>query len=182
MSDSEHRVREDAGVSSLEPQSSKSFNRFVKDLDPPMFVVTTAAHDDGERSGCLIAFATQVSVDPPRFLACLSEKNHTYEVAGRSDLLAVHTLAPSRQDLAALFGEETGDEIDKFERCRWSPGPAGVPLLADAQKVFVGRVLERTDFGDHVGHLLEPVEVEVDGEGGTLEFQQVKDLHPGHEA
>ena len=163
-----------------EPQSAKSFNRFVKDLDPPMFVVTTA--DAEERSGCLIAFASQVSVDPPRFLACLSKKNHTCGVAARAELLAVHTLDPTRDDLAKLFGEETGDEVDKFERCAWTAGPEGVPLLDEAQKLFVGRVLDRIDFGDHVGHLLEPVEVEVGADGETLEFQQVKDLEPGHEA
>lgn len=180
-------MREDARVPQLEPQSSRSFNRFVKDLDPPMFVVTTVAPTEGiptdaERSGCLIAFATQVSVDPPRFLVGLSDKNHTCRVAARADLVAVHTLAPSRRDLAELFGEETGDEVDKFERCRWTPGPGGVPLLSDAQTVFVGRILERIDFGDHVGHLLEPVDVEIEDEGETLEFQQVKDLEPGHEA
>lgn len=167
-------------VTEPQPQSSASFNRFVKDLDPPMFVVTTASPE--ERSGCLIGFATQVSIHPPRFLACLSEKNHTYRVATRAELLAVHTLDPGQQDLAELFGEETGDEVDKFERCAWTPGPAGVPLLDDAQKLFVGRILERIDFGDHVGHLLEPIEIEVEAEGETMEFQQVKDLDPGHEA
>src|SRR5207248_6722269 len=32
---------------------------------------------------------------------------------------------------AALFGARTGDEVDKFTRCRWTSGPAGVPLLDD---------------------------------------------------
>ena len=46
-------------------------------LDYPMFVITVAA--GGERSGCLIGFATQAGVDPARFIVCLSDKNHTHE-------------------------------------------------------------------------------------------------------
>jgi hypothetical protein len=26
-------------------------------------------------------------------------------------------------ELAELFGGETGDEVDKFDRCEWRPGP-----------------------------------------------------------
>ena len=47
------------------------------------------------------------------------------------------------EDLVELFGGETGDEIDKFERCAWRPGPGGTPLLDGCPNRFVGRVLER---------------------------------------
>ena len=44
----------------MEPEAT--FNSLVGDLDYPMFIVTACA--DGERSGCLIGFATQASIDP----------------------------------------------------------------------------------------------------------------------
>ena len=65
-----------------------TFNSLVSDLDYPMFIVTACA--DGERAGCLIGFATQASMDPARFLVGLSQRNRTYRVGIRAQLLAVH--------------------------------------------------------------------------------------------
>lgn len=54
-------------------------NRWVGEIDYPMYIVTVAA--GAERSGCLIGFATQCSVDPLRFLVCLSDKNRTFRIS-----------------------------------------------------------------------------------------------------
>ena len=149
------------------------------ELDYPMFIVTVAA--GGERSGCLIGFATQGSIDPARFLICLSDKNRTYRVAQGADVLGVHVVPADRDDLAQLFGSFTGDDIDKFARCEWQEGPEGVPVLGGCPNWFVGRVLERLDVGDHQALLLEPVAVG-EGEPSQLSFHRAKRMEPGHEA
>lgn len=149
-------------------------------LDYPMFVVTTAG--DGQRSGCLVGFATQVSIDPPRLLVCLSVNNHTYQVARQASMMAVHTLDRHQLKLAALFGSTTDDEIDKFARCAWQPGPGGVPLLTDCSRWVVGPIIDRFAFGDHVGHLVEPTSAGRRDNSPVLTFQQVRRLPPGHPA
>src|SRR4051794_41781759 len=53
-------------------------HELIDELDYPMFIVTVAA--GGERAGCLVGFATQCSINPPRFLVCLSDKNRTFRV------------------------------------------------------------------------------------------------------
>src|SRR5919107_3798104 len=128
----------------------KTFTSLMGELDYPMFIVTTVA-DDGERSGCLIGFATQISINPPRFLTGLSNKNHTYRVSQRAEHLGVHFVPADGEDVAELFGGETGDEVDKFARCEWYEGPHGVPLVDGCPNRFVGRIIERVNFGDHVG-------------------------------
>jgi flavin reductase (DIM6/NTAB) family NADH-FMN oxidoreductase RutF len=158
-----------------------AFGRFVGGLDYPVFVVTAAA-PDGERAGCLIGFATQCSIDPPRFLACLSMKNRTFEVARQAECLAVHALAEDDRDAAELFGGETGDEVDKFARVRWHSGPGGAPVLDGADAWFAGRVLDVIDLGDHAGFVLEPVDAEADGGADgekLLTFQDAKDIDAG---
>jgi flavin reductase (DIM6/NTAB) family NADH-FMN oxidoreductase RutF len=160
--------------------TEESFQRLVAQLDYPMFIATVAA--DGERAGCLIGFATQCSIHPPRFLAGISDKNHTYRVAQGADAMGIHLVPEDATELAELFGGETGDDLDKFERCSWRPGPDGVPLLDDCPNRFVGRILERMDFGDHTGHLLEPVAAEADDESGQRGFHRAKRIEPGHEA
>jgi flavin reductase (DIM6/NTAB) family NADH-FMN oxidoreductase RutF len=159
---------------------TEEFDAFVAGLDYPMFVVTTA--HDGERAGCLVGFTTQASLDPPRMLVCLSVANHTYRVARDAELLAVHVLDRSEHDLAELFGGRTGDQVDKFEHCRWRAGPSGVPLLEDCPRRLVGRVLARQEYGDHVGHLLEPLSVEGAARTSALGFEQVADIDAGHHA
>jgi flavin reductase (DIM6/NTAB) family NADH-FMN oxidoreductase RutF len=158
----------------------EDFARLVGQLDYSLFIVT-AAHDD-ERDGCLIGFATQVSIDPSRFLVCLSVKNRTYRVAAQTGTLVVHPVPDDAEDLAVLFGGETGDEVDKFAQCGWEPGPDGAPVLSDVDTWFAGRVLGHIGFGDHVGFVLEPIEVRQAQTQDTLMFRRAKAIEPGHEA
>jgi len=159
---------------------SGGFAALMTSLDYPLFVVTAAA--GGERSGCLVGFASQVSIHPPRFLACLSKKNHTYDVALLADVLAVHVLEAEDRETAELFGGETGDEVDKFAAAAWRPGPDGVPVLEACRRWFAGRILDRVDFGDHVGFVLDPVAADVEGDDDQLTFQAARDIDPGHPA
>lgn len=158
----------------------ETFHSLVGELDYAMFIVTACA--EGERSGCLVGFATQASIDPARFVVGLSHENRTYRVALGAELLGVHFVPEDAGELAELFGGETGDEIDKFERTGWRPGPAGTPLLDDCPNRFAGRVLHRTDAGDHDLFLLEPVFAERGTEADEFKFHRAKRIDPGHDA
>ena len=160
--------------------AGETFSDLLGDLDYPMFIVTVAA--GGQRAGCLIGFATQGSIDPPRFLALISEKNRTFRVARDASALAVHLAPDDKPELAELFGSETGDEIDKFERCDWSEGPGGLPILDDCPSWFCGEVLERLDCGDHVGFLLEPFAAQRGHGDEPFPFHRAKRMEPGHPA
>lgn len=159
----------------------RAFEALAGGLDYPMFVVTTGRM--GAPAGCLVGFATQVSIEPTRFLVAISIKNHTYRVAAESDRLAVHVLDRTQHELAALFGEQTGDEIAKFDQCQWQPGPDGVPVLTDALGWFSGPIVERVPFGDHVGHVVAVDSGSApDDMADLLSFRDVRDLDPGHNA
>jgi flavin reductase (DIM6/NTAB) family NADH-FMN oxidoreductase RutF len=108
-------------------------------------------------------------------------KNRTYRVATGADVLVVHFVPQQADELAVLFGGETGDEIDKFARCEWRPGPSGAPVLAELEDWFAGRVLDRLPFGDHCGFLLEPIAGEAHRSGAPLTFRRAKWIEPGHE-
>src|SRR5918998_2707329 len=158
---------------------AKTFLQLAGSLDYPLFIVTAT---DGERQeGCLIGFATQTSFDPARFLACLSRANRTFRFAQDVDALAVHLVAHDAIELVELFGGETGDEVDKFEHCAWSPGPRGLPILDDCPSWLAGEIRARHDLGDHMGFLLEPFEARYEP-GDVVYFQRVKDVDPGHPA
>lgn len=155
-----------------------SFHRIVSALDYPMFLVTTATA--GERAGCLVGFVTQASMDPPRLLVCLSDANHTYATASRADHLIVHVLGEHNDDLARLFGERTGDEVDKFDRCVWRDGPGGAPVVAGTNGWIALRIVNRQVTGDHVAMLGDVVDAGHEAERPALGFQRVRRLEAGH--
>lgn len=158
----------------------EEFAGFTDGLDYPLHVVTTAsAH---ERAGCIVGFASQVSIRPPRMLVGISVENRTHTVVAQADLVVVHLLDARQHALAALFGGETGDEVDKFARCSWQSGPEGIPILDDCPRVLVARIIERFDLGDHTGLLLDPVSIEVRPGEPTLTLADLDDVEPGHPA
>ena len=160
--------------------ASAAFDDLMGRLSHPMAVVTTVA--DGERAGCLVGFHAQCGSDPPSYAVWSSKANRTFEGALRADTFAVHFLGRDDRDLAELFGHRTGDDVDKFERCSWHPGPGGVPLLDGVADRMVGRRLALDDVdADHVCLALTPVDATV-GEGPLMTLADVGDLQAGHEA
>lgn len=157
-----------------------AFHDLMGRLDTPMYVLT--ATDGTTRAGCLVGFATQVCIDPARFLVCVSDKNHTHAVAAVADTVAVHVLRREQHEVAETFGALCGAEVDKFARVAWRDGPGGVPVLDGCLGWFAGRVLDRVGLGDHTGLLVEPYDAEDGGDGEPLTLGDVRDLEPGHGA
>jgi len=145
----------------------------LDELDYPMFIATVPG------AGCLVGFATQCSIDPVRFLVCLSNKNRTYRLARDATHMGLHVVPEDRKDLAELFGGETADEVDKLAHVETKPGPGEVPLIAGCPYV-AGPVLDQFEAGDHVAFLLD-----VDAEEGAakpMRFKRARVIDPGHEA
>ncbi|OKK22097.1 flavin oxidoreductase [Streptomyces sp. CB00455] len=158
-------------------------HHFTDALDGPVYVVTAAAGQ--ERAGCLVGFASQCSIHPPRFVVWLSTANHTYRVAREAPYLTVHLLRRDQTELAELFGGETGDRVDKFARAAWRPGAEGSPVLAEAEIWFTGRVEGQIEGGDHVGFLLAPDREGPPVEGpppALLRYGDVRHMEAGHPA
>ncbi|MFR9787299.1 flavin reductase family protein [Streptomyces sp. MB22_4] len=151
---------------------------FLGRLDPDMCVVTAAA--GGERAGCLVGFASQCSIRPPRFAVWLSKANRTYRVARAAHCLAVHLLTRDQHALAELFGGETGDDTDKFVGLDCAQGSGGAVVLRDAAAWFVGEILHRVDGGDHVGFVLDPLEWGGGRSGDLLRLSDAVGIEAGH--
>jgi flavin reductase (DIM6/NTAB) family NADH-FMN oxidoreductase RutF len=150
-------------------------------FDAPVVVVTTSGAKN-VRSGCLVGFATQCSIHPPRFLVCLSVLNHTARIAEDAATLGVQVLGSEQSPVASLFGEETGEEVDKLARVPWRHGQLETPILVDCAAWMEGKILQRIPLGDHIGYLLEPVGGGLGPRSGVLLRSSVATLQPGHPA
>ena len=151
---------------------------FISQAENSLLVVTTA--NEEELAGCLVGFATQCSIQPPRFIVCVSKVNHTFFAIERSGSIALHLMREDQIQLASLFGEETGDTVAKFARCHWHFGLTGAPILDDCAAWVEGRIIHRFGAGDHEAILVQPL----DGGGDTghrvLTNQRSPQFQPGH--
>jgi flavin reductase (DIM6/NTAB) family NADH-FMN oxidoreductase RutF len=144
-------------------------------------VVTTSSVVD-EPSGCLVGFATQCSIVPPRFLVCISKINHTYVISEHSESVALHLIGRDQIELAGLFAETSGDTVDKFSHCRWHPGVTGAPVLFECAAWLEGIVVQRWSVGDHQALLVRPVAGGTGGHRDVLTIQTAPHFRPGHPA
>lgn len=157
----------------------KDLEPFFERVDYPYYLLTVRAPDE-EMSGCLAGFVSQCSIDPPNFVACISRLNHTLGVAVRSSAMGLHLLGQDQLDMARLFGEETGDVVDKFADVDWRIGTTGAPLLADVSLALEGTILGHFSVGDHEAFLVRAIRA-VGGPGrGLLTHRTSPTLHPGH--
>ena len=154
---------------------------FLDLIDYAYFVVTVRA-PDAEMSGCLAGFATQRSIDPPNFLVCISKVNHTLGVAERASGMGLHLLGEDQVDVARLFGEETGDLVDKFASVDWRLGSTGAPLLVETAVSMEGQILGHFSVGDHEAFVMRGVRAVAGEHAGLLTFRSAPKLHPGHPA
>lgn len=158
---------------------SRPFDELMASFEPAMTIVTTMA--GSERAGCLVGFQTQSSLDPERFVVCLSKANHTYRVGLRAEHFAVHFLSEDDLDMAELFGTLSGDRVDKFSRCESTSTPSGVPLIDRLPNRLVARRVALLDTGgDHVHVILAPLEVDCIAVFQPLRLSHVHHLKPGH--
>jgi flavin reductase (DIM6/NTAB) family NADH-FMN oxidoreductase RutF len=161
-----------------EPALRRRFDALLATLDAPLVVVT--ATDGRRRAGCLVAFHTQVSISPHRYLVALSARNHTAEVAAAAEHLAVHTIAADRRDIAERFGGRCSADDDTFAHVGWEPWDDGTPLLSDAAGWFIGRISERRSLGDHDGLLLDVRDVAPSSAAPLLSSRSLGRLPAGH--
>jgi len=159
----------------------EDLDAFFDTVDYPYYVVTVRT-PDGDMSGCLAGFVTQCSIDPPQFLVCISKVNHTLAVADRSPSMGLHLLGGDQLALARVFGEETGDLVDKFASVDWRLGATGAPLLVDSAVSLEGQVLGHFPVGDHEAFLIRGVRAVSGGHDGLLTHRSSPPLQPGHPA
>jgi flavin reductase (DIM6/NTAB) family NADH-FMN oxidoreductase RutF len=161
--------------------ADEAFDAVVASANAAMVVVTTAAGE--QRAGCLVGFHSQTSIEPRRYTVWLSKANHTYRVGLAAKHFAVHFLTDADRDLAEVFGALSGDDVDKFARCDWEPGPDGVPLLRRCpNRLVVARTTLLDDDSDHVAVSGRPIAAHSAGDFTPLRFADVHAVVPGHEA
>lgn len=113
---------------------------------PTGVTVVTTRDATGEARGFTANSFTSVSLDPPLVLVCLAKTAHSHTVFSEAPSFAIHVLSEAQKEVSSLFASKASD---KFERCQWTAGLGGVPLIQGSLAVFECTAHQYVDAGDH---------------------------------
>lgn len=115
-----------------------------------LYVVSAEA--DGQKAGCVINTATQVTAEPPRLMVAVHKDNVTTDVISRAGAFTV-TAIDMTADMPFIgnFGFRTSANYDKFEKYGCETSAVGSPYSPEhACALFACKVVETVDVGTHL--------------------------------
>lgn len=110
-------------------------------------VVTSKA--GGKINGLTVAWATQVSFQPPLVAVSVGKTRYTHDMIRSSRIFAVNILHEGQVDVARLFGLQSGRNIDKFATIPYETKVTGAPILKDCLAYLDCEVEGAIPVGDH---------------------------------
>lgn len=108
--------------------------------------IVTAPDEDGAPKGATVNAITCLSLDPPLYLACLSNTSSTLGAILRTRVFGVNILSHGQREQAMLFASK---HPDKFGGIAFETGLLGAPLLTSAVASFECEVEHTYAGGDH---------------------------------
>lgn len=154
----------------LTPQQ-RDFRAAMANLSAAVNIVTTDGV--GGRAGITVSAVCSVTDTPPTLLVCVNQKSYTHDIFRINRRMAVNVLAPAHQDLAVEFaGASTLSMSERLAAPMWDHDAYGVPVLADAATVLVGRIGSETTRGTHTVMFVEIDHVDVREDCGGLVYYQ----------
>ncbi|WP_272007458.1 flavin reductase [Roseovarius sp. ZX-A-9] len=109
--------------------------------------IVTTLQADGTPRGFTANSFTSVSLDPPLLLVCIAKTAHSCETFCAAPHFAVNVLSEDQKAVSNLFASR---DPDKFDKCDWRGGAAGMPVIDGALAGIVCTRERLIDAGDHV--------------------------------
>lgn len=136
-------------------------NEMLKSIPYPLAIVGLRYED--KNYGCTVAWASQVSHDPLRFIFAVGKMRKTCEILAMTPGVLTVSLNYLDEDTgkfyAQLFGRKSCRDTDK-----WAIAPHtlidGVPVLTESPLSIIGDIVLKYDMGSHAMILIEPYRME----------------------
>lgn len=125
-----------------------------------LYVVSAEA--DGQRAGCVINTAVQVTAVPPRISVAVNKDNVTAGVIERAGAFAL-TVIDTTADMPYIgnFGFRSSDTFNKFEKYGCETSSVGSPYSAEhACALFACKLVDTVDVGTHLLFIGDVVDAE----------------------
>lgn len=119
----------------------------------------------------MITYATQISMNPKRYVCGIYEGTKTLELIISHNEFILQLLSEKQYRLIALLGKKTGYEFDKITHLKrrnllseWN----GFPILKDALAIMQLKAISSFPGGDHTGFLCDVTQYKNLNEGDPL--------------
>ena len=136
-------------------------------LTNPIAII--AACYDGQVSGFIASWITQVSFVPPLVMVAMNPLHYTYDLVTNSNAFAINILRADQAELVDLFGKSSGRKVDKFAETLYELGSTGSPILKDCLAFVDCSVMWSKEAGDHVVVVGSIVDADIVLDGDTLQ-------------
>jgi len=141
-------------------------NALWKLINP--IAIITACYD-GQVSGFIASWITQVSFVPPLVMVAMNPLHYTYDLVTNSNAFAINILKADQAELVDLFGKSSSRKVDKFAETLYELGSTGSPILKDCLAFVDCRVMWSKEAGDHVVVVGSIVNADIVSDGETLQ-------------
>lgn len=119
----------------------------------------------------IITYATQISMNPKRYICGIYEGTKTLELVIQHNEFVLQLLSAEQYRMVDLLGKKSGHEYDKISRLKkrnllseWN----GFPVLKDALAVMKLKTINSFPGGDHTGFLCDVTQYKNLNEGNPL--------------
>ena len=136
-------------------------------LTNPIAII--AACYDGQVSGFIASWITQVSFVPPLVMVAMNPLHYTYDLVTNSNAFVINILKADQAELVDLFGKSSGRKVDKFAETLYELGSTGSPILKDCLAFVDCSVMWSKEAGDHVVVVGSTVDADIVSDGDTLQ-------------
>jgi flavin reductase (DIM6/NTAB) family NADH-FMN oxidoreductase RutF len=100
----------------------------------------------------------QISFTPLLVALSIGADHESYALLRAGHVFSINVLGERQQKLAAHFGTQSAETVDKLASIPWRPARTGAPLLDDALAHFDCQVMDDIEAGDHrlvIGRVLD---------------------------
>jgi flavin reductase (DIM6/NTAB) family NADH-FMN oxidoreductase RutF/rubredoxin len=131
-----------------------------------LYIISTKFKD--KMNGYIANTVFQVTSDPARLAVCCSKNNFTADMISGSGLFSISVLSrDADQKLIALFGYQSGRNVEKFTGTPHIMADSGIPAVTrDCLAWFECRVSQTVDVGTHILFIADILHAEIIDSGG----------------
>jgi flavin reductase (DIM6/NTAB) family NADH-FMN oxidoreductase RutF len=142
-----------------EPMESGLAQFFVS-LTTGIYVLTVA--DGGRHHGMSSSWVTQVSGEPPLFMAAVDVAHFSGQVVARTGTFGLNIVGHRSRHLEDYFLSSAARRPDNLDRVAYELSPGlGVPWLTEAAASVEARVVDSIAAGDHRMLIAQPAGVRI---------------------
>ncbi|MBL7051853.1 MAG: flavin reductase family protein [Nanoarchaeota archaeon] len=122
----------------------------LKKFKPQIVTFILSTNKNGNPSGMVADWTTQVSHDPPLLLITIKKTSNTYKLVKESKEFVLAVANKELEEPIKIFSSKNTDKFKESGIKTFKSKKTNIPLLSDASMNFICKVENEIEAGDHI--------------------------------